>query len=218
MSARKIIVGTNAAVGGPATTATIDSSNNPANSIINNLNVKIQPSSENMLKKQPEEENVEYEAVKYNGMDDVTVVRPKTKTREFTTEDDHDLLVYLVNVFHNIISSDYKSVLNVVDQSGLVILDANSLIGVIARVCSVEESSVRIEIEDEVDVGCCGMVKTKYLPLKPVRKIKVDFGSGYVDFDLTRNDLYNKIQDTYKLSLEKVYENSYVEQLLGHKK
>ena len=217
MTARKTIVGTNAAVGGPATTATIDSSNNPANSIINNLNVKIQPSTENLLKKQPEEENVEYEAVKYNGMDDVTVVRPKMKTREFTTEDDHDLLVYLVNVFHNIISSDYKSVLNVVDQSGLVVLDANSLIGVIARVCSVEESAVRIEIEDEVDVGCCGMVKTKYLPLKPVRKIKVDFGSGYVDFDLTRNDLYNKIQDTYKLSLEKVYENSYVQQLLGKK-
>ena len=217
MTARKTIVGTNAAVGGPATTATIDSSNNPANSIINNLNVKIQPSTENLLKKQPEEENVEYEAVKYNGMDDVTIVRPKMKTREFTTEDDHDLLVYLVNVFHNIISSDYKSVLNVVDQSGLVVLDANSLIGVIARVCSVEESAVRIEIEDEVDVGCCGMVKTKYLPLKPVRKIKVDFGSGYVDFDLTRNDLYNKIQDTYKLSLEKVYENSYVQQLLGKK-
>ena len=151
MTARKTIVGTNAAVGGPATTATIDSSNNPANSIINNLNVKIQPSTENLLKKQPEEENVEYEAVKYNGMDDVTVVRPKMKTREFTTEDDHDLLVYLVNVFHNIISSDYKSVLNVVDQSGLVVLDANSLIGVIARVCSVEESAVRIEIEDEVD-------------------------------------------------------------------
>ena len=149
MTARKVIVGTNAAVGGPATTATIDSSNNPANSIINNLNVKIQPSSENLLKK-PEEETVEYEAVKYNGMDDVTVVRPKTKTREFTAEDDHDLLVYLVNVFHNIISSDYKSVLNVVDQSGLVILDANSLIGVIARVCTVEESAVRIEIEDEV--------------------------------------------------------------------
>ena len=106
MTARKVIVGTNAAVGGPATTATIDSSNNPANSIINNLNVKIGP------REKPEEETVEYEAVKYQGMDDVTVVRPKTKTREFTAEDDHDLLVYLVNVFHNIISSDYKSVLN----------------------------------------------------------------------------------------------------------
>ena len=212
MTARKTIVGTNAAVGGPATTATIDSSNNPANSIINNLNVKIGP------REKPEEETVEYEAVKYQGMDDVTIVRPKEKKREFTAEDDHDLLVYLVNVFHNIISSDYKSVLNVVDQSGYVILDANSLIGVIARVCSVEEPSVKLEIEDEVDVGCCGMVKTKYLPIKPIRKIKVDFGSGFVDFDLTRNDLYNKIQDTYKLSLEKVYENSYVDQLLNKKK
>ena len=213
MSTRKVIVGTNASLGGPATTATIDSSNNPANSIVNNLNVKITPSSENLLKKPESEQEVEYDAVKYQGMDDVTVVKPKTR-EIFTSEDDHDLLVYLVNIFHNIISSDYKSVLNLVDKSGLIVLDVQALIGVISRICAIDESCVRIEIEDVVDVGCCGMVKSKFIPLEPIHSIKIDLGNGFVDFNLTRNDLYNKIQDTYKISLEKCYENSYVEQLL----
>lgn len=218
MTTRKTIVGTNASLGGPATTATIDSSNNPANSIINNLNVKIQSKKEN-----PDE----YEAVKYQGMDDVTVIRPKsrnasqevlteeTKPREFTTEDDHDLLVYLINVFHNIIVKDYKSVLNIIDRSGLVILDSDSLIGLISRILGIEESCVKIVIEEETDVGCCGAIKTKYVPLKSVSKIKVDCGDGYVDLDLVYNTIYNKIQDTYCISLEKVIESNYLASVLS---
>ena len=226
MTTRKTIVGTNASLGGPATTATIDSSNNPANSIINNLNVKIQP-------KDPKKDTVDYEAVKYQGDDDVTLIRPKVNgsrpasrntsqdmlegvrqksrnqsqevfdegVREFTTDDDHDLLVYLINVFHNIIVKDYKSLLNIIDTSGLVILDSDSLIGLISRVLGIEESCVKIVIEEETDVGCCGAIKTKYVPLKPISKIKVDCGDGYVDLDLVYNTTYNKIIDTYCISL-----------------
>ena len=236
MTTRKTIVGTNASLGGPATTATIDSSNNPANSIINNLNVKIQP-------KDAKRYNVEYEAVKYQGDDDVTVIRPKSRNtsqevlegvrqksrnasqevfeevpvqgREYTADDDHDLLVYLINIFHNIIVKDYKALLNIIDTSGLVILDSDSLIGLISRVLGIEDSCVKIVIEEETEVGCCGAIKTKYIPLKPISKIKVDCGNGYVDLDLVYNTIYNKIIDTYCISLEKVIESSYLASLLS---
>ena len=235
MSTRKTIVGTNASLGGPATTATIDSSNNPANSIINNLNVKIQPKD---IKRDVEE----YEAVKYQGDDDVTVLRQKSRNqsqevlegirqksrnqsqevfeegvqgREYTADDDHDLLVYLINIFHNIIVKDYKSILNIIDTCGLVILDSDSLIGLISRVLGIEESCVKIVIEEETDVGCCGAIKTKYIPLKPISKIKVDCGNGFVDLDLVYNTIYNKIIDTYGISLEKIYETSYLASLLS---
>ena len=208
---RKTIVGTNASLGGPATTATIDSSNSPTNSIINNLNVQIKGKPKNG-------DEVEYEAVKYQDMDDVTVIRPVSRevsqeaipTPEVKQTDDTDLLKFLVNAFHEIIVCDIKSVLNIIDQSGLIILDANNLIGVIARVCGVTEDNVKIEIEDEVEGGCIAILK-KVSPLKPVRKIKVNRGDGFMDFALAWNDLYNKIQDEYWISLERVYETELLE-------
>ena len=203
---RKTIVGTNASLGGPATTATIDSSNSPTNSIINNLNVNFKGKPSN-----PDE--VDYEAVKYQGLDDVTVVKPISREatqEEFKPADDLELYKFLVNAFHEIIVSDIKSMLNIIDQSGLIILDANNLIGVIARTCGVTEDNVKIEIEDEAEGGCIAILR-KVSPLKPVRKIKVNQGNGFMDFSLAWNDLYNKIQDEYKISLERVYESELLE-------
>ena len=208
---RKTIVGTNASLGGPATTATIDSSNSPTNSIINNLNVQIKgkPSSTT-------DNDVEYEAVKYQDMDDVTVIQPKTRdlpVEQETKSDDTDLLKFLVKAFHEIIVSDIKSLLNIIDQSGLIILDAQNLIGVIARICGVTEDCVKIEIEDEEESGCIAILR-KASPLKPIRKIKVNRGDGFMDFSLAWNDLYNKIQDEYWISLEKIYDATLIEQAL----
>ena len=203
---RKTIVGTNASLGGPATTATIDSSNSPTNSIINNLNVNFKPKPTN-----PDE--VEYETVKYQGLDDVSVVKPISREatqEEIKPTEDVEIYKFLVNAFHEIIVSDIKSMLNIIDQSGLIILDANNLIGVIARTCGVTEDNVKIEIEDEAEGGCIAILR-KVSPLKPVRKIKVKQGSGFMDFSLAWNDLYNKIQDEYKISLERVYESELLE-------
>ena len=206
---RKTIVGTNASLGGPATTATIDSSNSPTNSIINNLNVQI---------KGKPSEDLEYETVKYQDMDDVTVIKPKTRDitsqddQTTTTQEEADLLKYLVNTFHGIIVSDLKSLLNIIDQSGLIILDGQSLIGVIARICQVTEDCVKIEIEEEEETGCSGFLK-KVSPLKPIRKIKVNRGEGFMDFSLAWNNLYNKIQDEYWISLEKIYDISLLDKL-----
>lgn len=205
---RKTIVGTNASLGGPATTATIDSSNSPTNSIINNLNVNIKPKPTN-----PDE--VEYETVKYQGLDDVSVIKPISREatqEEIKPAEDVEIYKFLVNAFHEIIVSDIKSMLNIIDQSGLIILDANNLIGVIARTCGVTEDNVKIEIEDEAEGGCIAILR-KVSPLKPVRKIKVNQGSGFMDFSLAWNDLYNKIQDEYCISLEKIYETELLEKL-----
>ena len=209
---RKTIVGTNASLGGPATTATIDSSNAPTNSIINNLNVSIKgkPSGD-----------MEYETVKYQDMDDVTVIKPKTRDlnqddtqidQSPTQNEDPELLKFLVNTFHGIIVSDLKSLLNIIDQSGLIILDGQSLIGVIARICGVTEDCVKIEIEEEEETGCTGFMK-KINPLQPIRKIKVNRGEGFMDFSLAWNSLYNKIQDEYWISLEKIYDISLLDKL-----
>ena len=213
---RKTIVGTNACLGGPATTATIDSSNSPTNSIINNLNVQ--------FKSKQLPDDIDYQTVKYDGLDDVTVVKPvqrevaeeQPQQSEVVSEEDPALLKFLVNAFHEIIVSDIKSVINIIDQSGLIILDANSLIGVIAKVCGVTEDCVKIEIESEEETGCIAFVR-KANPLKPIRKIKVNRGEGFMDFSLAWNSLYNKIQDEYWISLEKIYEADLLEQLVGKK-
>ena len=201
---RKTIVGTNACVGGPATTATIDSSNNPQNSVVNNVNVNLSRQGS----------QVEYETVKYNGDPDVTVIRPvqrdseeKVVSRDLTIDEDRDILLFLVKTYHDIIVSDPKMVINLIDQSGLVVLGSTALISLIAKVCAVDDAAVKIEIEEEVDIGCCGTCSSKITPLKPIRKIKVNKdGTGFNDFELTYNSLYNKIIDDYGVSLEKVYE------------
>ena len=211
---RKTIVGTNACLGGPATTATIDSSNSPTNSIINNLNVQ--------FKSKQLPDDIDYQTVKYDGLDDVTVVKPATRDvpKESSAtdpdqqqlKDDNDLLRFLVNAFHQIIVCDIKSIVNIIDQSGLIVLDGLSLIGVIARVCGVTEDNVKIEIESEEETGCT-LIARKINPLKPIRKIKVNRGDGFMDFSLAWNDLYNKIQDEYCISLEKIYETELLEKL-----
>ena len=203
-TARKTIVGTNACFGGPATTATIDSSNNPSAAFVNNLNVQF--GSKATGEQTPG-------VVHYQGDPDITIVQPTPRDTQFPAEetllkDDREILVFLVQTFHDIITKDIKSLLNIIDQSGLVILDAKSLIGLIAKVMDVPENCVKIEIEEEVDLGCCA-VPAKISPLKPIRRIKIKKDSeNFTDFSLTYNGQYNRIQDEYCISLEKVYECS----------
>ena len=150
-TARKTIVGTNACFGGPATTATIDSSNNPSAAFVNNLNVQF--GSKATGEQTPG-------VVHYQGDPDITIVQPTPRDTQFPAtprdtqfpaeetllKDDREILVFLVQTFHDIITQDIKSLLNIIDQSGLVILDAKSLIGLIAKVMDVPENCVKIEL------------------------------------------------------------------------
>ena len=88
-----------------------------------------------------------------------------------------------------------KLVANLIDQSGRVIVDAESLIRIVALVCQVVPESVNISYEVK-ETGCCG----KLNPIKTIEAIKV----GGLDFKLTYNEKYNMLTDEYSVSLRKV--------------
>ena len=88
-----------------------------------------------------------------------------------------------------------KLVANLIDQSGRVIVDAESLVRIVALVCQVHPESVNISYEVK-ETGCCG----KLNPIKTIEAIKV----GGLDFKLTYNEKYNMLTDEYSVSLRKV--------------
>ena len=197
MSSRKTIVGTNTSLNGDTMSCTIDSTNNPTSNVVNNVNVMVRGTdTENNTT------TVETQTTKLDNPYENMVKYPSTDDKS----SDIEILRFLMQTFQGIIVNDPACVTNIIDQSGLVVLGTNSLIRLIAMVCGVVEDNVKIEIEDNYEANCCGFTK-KYLPLKQVRKIKVMKDSDvYNDFQLTYNDYYNKIIDTYKVSLENVYE------------
>ena len=200
MSSRKTIVGTNTALNGDTVSATIDNTNNPTSNVVNNVNVMVRGTEtenqattvETNTTTTNSDSNPYESMVKYPGLD--------------INESDIEILRFLMNTYQDIIVNDPQCIANIIDQSGLVVLSVNNLIRLIAMVCNVSEDNVKIEIEDNYEANCCGFTK-KYLPLKTIRKIKVMKDSDvYNDFQLSYNTYYNKIIDTYKVSLENVYQ------------
>ena len=200
MTSRKTIVGTNTALNGDTVSSTIDNTNNPTSNVVNNVNVMVrgtetegnQTTIETNTTTTNQDSNPYESMVKYPGLD--------------INESDIEILRFLMNTYQDIIVNDPQCICNIIDQSGLVVLSVNNLIRLIAMVCNVSEDNVKIEIEDNYEANCCGFTK-KYLPLKTIRKIKVMKDSDvYNDFQLSYNTYYNKIIDTYKVSLENVYQ------------
>ena len=178
-------------------TSTIDCNNNPSSNVVNNVNVTVRGTE-----KENSETTIETNTTKIDNPYENMVKYPSTDA----SDGDIEILRFLMQTFQSIIVNDPACVTNIIDQSGLVVLATNSLIRLIAMVCGVVEDNVQLEIEDNYEADCCGFTK-KYLPLKQVRKIKVKKNSDvYNDFQLTYNDYYNKIIDSYKVSLENVYE------------
>ena len=197
MTTRKTIVGTNTSLNGDTMTSTIDCNNNPSSNVVNNVNVTVRGTE-----KENSETTIETNTTKIDNPYENMVKYPSTDA----SDGDIEILRFLMQTFQSIIVNDPACVTNIIDQSGLVVLATNSLIRLIAMVCGVVEDNVQLEIEDNYEADCCGFTK-KYLPLKQVRKIKVKKNSDvYNDFQLTYNDYYNKIIDSYKVSLENVYE------------
>ena len=197
MSSRKTIVGTNTSLNGDTMTSTIDCNNNPSSNVVNNVNVTVRGTE-----KENNETTIETNTTKIDNPYETMVKYPSTDA----SDGDIEILRFLMQTFQSIIVNDPACVTNIIDQSGLVVLATSSLIRLIAMVCGVVEDNVQLEIEDNYEADCCGFTK-KYLPLKQVRKIKVKKNSDvYNDFQLTYNDYYNKIIDSYKVSLENVYE------------
>lgn len=96
---------------------------------------------------------------------------------------------------HILKDNNPKLVANLIDQSGRVIIDAESLIKIVALVCQVQPESINIEYE-LTGGGCCAKIN----PIKRIEAIKV----AGLDFKLTYNEKYNMLTDEYSVSLRKV--------------
>ena len=96
---------------------------------------------------------------------------------------------------HILKDNNPKLVANLIDQSGRVIIDAESLIKIVALVCQVQPESINIEYELSGG-GCCAKIN----PIKRIEAIKV----AGLDFKLTYNEKYNMLTDEYSVSLRRV--------------
>ena len=96
---------------------------------------------------------------------------------------------------HILKDNNPKLVANLIDQSGRVIIDAESLIKIVALVCQARPESINIEYELSGG-GCCAKIN----PIKRIEAIKV----AGLDFKLTYNEKYNMLTDEYSVSLRKV--------------
>ena len=125
--------------------------------------------------------------------------------RDVTLQDDNgqplngnelDLYKTIAKTYGHILKDNNpKLVANLIDQSGRVIIDAESLIKIVALVCQVQPESINIEYELSGG-GCCAKIN----PIKRIEAIKV----AGLDFKLTYNEKYNMLTDEYSVSLRKV--------------
>ena len=91
---------------------------------------------------------------------------------------------------HILKDNNPKLVANLIDQSGRVIIDAESLIKIVALVCQAQPESINIEYELSGG-GCCAKIN----PIKRIEAIKV----AGLDFKLTYNEKYNMLTDEYSV-------------------
>ncbi|EAX71740.1 hypothetical protein TVAG_525150 [Trichomonas vaginalis G3] len=115
-----------------------------------------------------------------------------------------DINSELMKIYRDIITDNYDSIINLIDQSGLIILPYESLIHIIAILCDVQDSDVKIQFFIDDEVSCCGTV-AKINPIKDISTIKISKNGTTTELHLTYNDIYNKIVDEYKISLEKFF-------------
>ena len=92
-----------------------------------------------------------------------------------------------------------KLIINLIDQSGKIIIDAGTLIELIAIKTNTDPKLVNITYEETEDAGCLA----KYSPIKNIKNIKIDDET----FNLKFNKEYNILQDTYNISLSKIIIN-----------
>ncbi|EAX66040.1 hypothetical protein TVAG_578140 [Trichomonas vaginalis G3] len=115
-----------------------------------------------------------------------------------------DINSELMKIYRDIIINNYDSIINLIDQSGLIILPYESLIHIIAILCDVQDSDVKIQFFIDDEVSCCGTV-AKINPIKDISTIKISKNGTTTELHLTYNNIYNKIVDEYKISLEKFF-------------
>ena len=95
---------------------------------------------------------------------------------------------------HILASDNIKLVINLIDQTGKIIINARDLIELIAIKTNSDKNLVNIQFIDE-EPSCL----SKISPIKQISNIKIDNET----FSLKYNKQYNILQDEYNISLDK---------------
>ena len=129
-------------------------------------------------------------------------IAPQVMTRDVniteTSINMEELYKLLAITFSNILKdNNAKLIANIIDNSGKIIVEATSLVKIIALICNMPESDIHIEYISSKEGGCTAC--TKINPIKRIENIKI----GYVDFKLGYNDKYNILTDMFNISMKK---------------
>ena len=195
------IIETSAAVGQNA----VSVSTNPV--LSQNVNVNINPNS-NESSTITESTNVNpspYSVIE--SQNDPTLVSYKENDERASLAPQSGLTeVYkkLMNVYKNALLDDPQLTLNLIDQSGKIILKSLDLVDIIAHCCGVDKTCVRITYYDDEDVNCCCSIVSKINPIKEIQSIQIFKNNQNLDLMINFNGVYNRINDEFKISLNRV--------------
>ena len=172
-----------------------------SNPVLNqSVNVNINPNSTTSTNESSNTTNTVTDATTspYSVIADPTLVSYK--------ENDEMLEVYkkLMNVYKNALLDDPQLTLNLIDQSGKIILKSLDLVDIIAHCCGVDKTCVRITYYDDEDVNCCCSIVSKINPIKEIQSIQIFKNNQNLDLMINFNGVYNRINDEFKISLNRV--------------
>jgi hypothetical protein len=112
-----------------------------------------------------------------------------------------DFYQELAHTFSKILkSNNIKLLTNLIDQSGKIILDTESLCILIGLITNSNAGQVNIQYESTDGDGCFAKIN----PIHKIETIKI----GYIDFQLGYNTQYNTLQEKFAVSLRKVIVSS----------
>ena len=120
-------------------------------------------------------------------------------------QDDSMINVYkkLMNIYKNALLDDPQLTLNLIDQSGKIILRSSDLVDIIAHCCDVNKSCVKITYYVDEDITCCS-IASKINPVKEIQSIQIFKNNQNLDLMINFNGVYNQINDEFKISLQRV--------------
>ena len=127
-------------------------------------------------------------------------INENTNIESNSSENDSELKFYklLSQTLSNILKDNNpKLIINLIDQSGKIIIEAQTLIELIAIKTNSNPQLVNIQY-GEVEEIKCNLGKVS--PIKNIKNIKID----NENFNLKYNKEYNILQDEFNISLDKV--------------
>ena len=137
----------------------------------------------------------------------VAYPNPYSETPEDKDEIEKRAYAKLLDIYKGIIVNDYKSALNIIDQSGLVILTIDDLLSILSEILNMNPSDIDVIVEDTVEESGCSCDVSVFNPIKDVSSIMIHKNNASYNFEYTYNDIYNKMSDEFLISLDKVIVN-----------